>query len=326
MTKARIPKQLLNLLGLVGALLIIFGVFSFLVPNGAFHTLDNCETILRQSSIIMLASLGMTFVIISGGIDLSIGSLTSFCSVMIAWAIVRNYSGTWALGMACVAGTVWGLVNGLLITRLKVVPFIVTLGTMLIIRAAGKGVADSKEINPTRETWIGRLLDQIGPHDKWHLLPWGVWLGIASAIAMSLVLRFTRFGRHVVAVGSNEHAARLCGVPIDRVKLSVYALNGFFGGLAGALLFSRLGVGDPTSVQGMELDVIAAVVVGGASLAGGEGSILGTIIGALIMQTIRSGGAQAQWDVWKQEIVTGSIIVVAVGLDRWRARRSAGRA
>ncbi|MHB8637294.1 MAG: ABC transporter permease [Fimbriimonadaceae bacterium] len=317
-------KQSFNLLGLVIALLAIFTYFSLRVPGGSFHTLGNMELMLRQSSIIGLAALGMTFVIISAGIDLSIASITAFSGVVVAWCLLRNYSGLTALVAAVVAGIAWGAVNGLLITRLKVGPFIVTLGTLLVVRAAGKGLADNKQIEPVHDTWLGSLLDPvIGTKHAWHILPWGVWLTIGAAIVMSLVLRYTRFGRHVVAVGSNEHAARLCGVPIERIKLMVYGLNGLFGGLAGVLLFSKLTVGDPTAVQGMELDVIAAVVIGGASLSGGEGTISGTILGALIMQTIRSGGAQMNLPVWVQDIITGVIIVLAVGLDRWRVRRAA---
>ena len=317
-------KQTFNLLGLVIALLVIFAYFSIRVPGGAFHTKDNLELMLRQCSIIGLAALGMTFVIISAGIDLSIGSITAFSSVIVAWCLYRNFNGTTALVVAILGGTLCGVVNGLLITRLKVGPFIVTLGTLLVVRALGKGLAEDKQIEPPQDSWLGSLLDPVvGTKGAWHLLPWGVWLTILAAIVMSLVLRYTRFGRHVVAVGSNEHAARLCGVPIDRIKLLVYGLSGLFGGLAGVLLFSKLTVGDPTAVLGMELDVIAAVVIGGASLSGGEGTIAGTILGALIMQTIKSGGAQMSLEVWKQEVITGVIIVLAVGLDRWRVRRAA---
>jgi ribose/xylose/arabinose/galactoside ABC-type transport system permease subunit len=318
-------KQFVNLIGLLVALVAVFGVFSYLVPNGAFHTVDTITTILRQSTIIMLCSIGMTFVIISAGIDLSVASTTAFCSVTVAWCIERNYGGAWAVAGAMAAGVFFGWLNGFLITRLKVGPFIVTLGTLLIVRALAKGLADNKQIEPSQKSWIDPLLDPAGGHGAGILLPWGVWLVIISAVAASLVLRYTRFGRHVVAVGSNEAAARLCGVPIDRIKLVVYGLNGFFAGLAGILLYSRLTVGDPTAVFGMELDVIAAVVIGGASLNGGEGTIVGTIVGALIMQTIRSGTAQKGYDVWVQELITGTIIVLAVGLDRWRVRRAAGR-
>jgi ribose/xylose/arabinose/galactoside ABC-type transport system permease subunit len=154
------------------------------------------------------------------------------------------------------------------------------------------------------------------------LVPWGVWLLLLLALAAGGLLRFTRFGRHVFAIGSNELTARLCGVAVERVKLTVYALSAALAGLAGVMQFSRLTVGDPTVASGVELDVIAAVVIGGGSLSGGEGSVLGSLVGALIMTVIRSGCSQMGLPNWVQEIVTGTVIVLAVMLDRWRHRVS----
>jgi len=154
------------------------------------------------------------------------------------------------------------------------------------------------------------------------VLPSGVWLMILLALATAGMLRYTRLGRHIFAVGSNEQTARLCGIAVERVKVIVYILNGAAAGLAGLLQFSRLTVGDPTVASGLELDVIAAVVIGGGSLSGGEGSILGTIVGALIMTVIRSGCSQMGLRNCVQEIVTGAIIVLAVALDRLRHRKT----
>ncbi len=233
-------KSSFNLIGLVIALVVVFTTFGVLIPGGSFFHLDNLELMLRQSSIIGLSALGMTFVIIGGGIDLSVGSITAFSSVVVAWMLLRDYSPWVAFVGAILTGTVSGILNGLLVTRLKVGPFIVTLGTMLIVRAVGKGLANNTSITPKHETWLGKLIDPLKEPDRWHVLPWGVWWLIFLAVAMGLVLRYTRFGRHVVAIGSNEAAARLCGVPIDRVKLAMYALNGAFCGLAGILLFAKL--------------------------------------------------------------------------------------
>jgi ribose/xylose/arabinose/galactoside ABC-type transport system permease subunit len=155
------------------------------------------------------------------------------------------------------------------------------------------------------------------------VFPPGVWLLFLLAFGVGALLLYTRFGRHVFAVGSNEEAARLCGIDVARVRLAVYALGGLFAGIAGLMQFSRLTVGDPTGAIGLELNVIAAVVIGGGSLSGGEGSVLGCLIGALIMQVIQSGCSQMGWPNWVQEIVTGAIIVAAVTLDRVRRRRSA---
>jgi ribose/xylose/arabinose/galactoside ABC-type transport system permease subunit len=158
---------------------------------------------------------------------------------------------------------------------------------------------------------------------KWTLFPPGVWALLALAVVAAVWSRHTRLGRHIQAVGSNEQAARLCGVPVERVKLAVYAFMGLCAGMAGVAMFARLSVGDPTTAQGLELQVIAAAVIGGASLMGGTGSIAGTLIGALMMTTISTGSVALGWPNWVQEIVTGAIIVAAVALDRVRHRRNA---
>lgn len=309
-----------NLVGLVVALAVIFGVFAKMLP-GSFATLSNVQLIFRQTSIVAPMALGMTYVIVSAGIDLSVASIAAFSCVVIAWMLNKGYSPTLALLAGIAAGAVAGLLNGILITGLKVGPFIVTLGTMLIIRGVATGVAHESTINPP-DSWLNNLLKVLAPNESWRLVSTGVWITIVLAIVAGLALKYTRFGRHVIAVGSNVGAARLCGVPVERVTLLVYVISGLSAGVAGLMLFSRLTVGDPTAAFGMELDVIAAVVIGGASLAGGEGSILGSILGALIMATLRAGAAQMGWDNWVQQIVTGVIIVLAVGLDRFRKSRT----
>lgn len=319
-------RSIQNLVGLLAALIAIFVGFSTQVPT--FATLNNLELIARQSVVIPLAALGMTFVIIVGGIDLSIGSIAALSGVVVA-KLVGPPGGTGmapALAALCAvfAGFGCGLLNGLLITRLRVVPFIVTLGTYLSIRGFAKSrpLANEQKVD-TRENWLFDLLSPIAKSDRWKILPAGVWITIGLAILMALVLRYTRFGRHVVAVGSNEAAARLCGVPVERTKLAVYVLAGVFAGLAGLMNFSKLTVGDPTSLVGLELDAIAAVVIGGASLSGGEGSIAGSILGALIMSVLRAGAGQMGLPNYIQEMVTGGIIVLAVWLDRVRKAQAA---
>ena len=312
-------KGFKNLIGLAVAWGVVFGAFCLLVPNN-FASARNLETLSRQSAIVSICALGMTYVIICGGIDLSVGSIAAFVSVVIAWFLRAGYPPLPSLAFGLLAGAFCGLVNGLLITRLKVGPFIVTLGTLLIVRGAAKGLGHEQKIDAPL-TWIKDLLAALPKGREWQLAPAGVWITLLLAGIMAMALAYTRFGRHVVAVGSNEQAARLCGVPVERVKAWVYVLSGVFAGLAGVLLFSRLTVGDPTVAQGMELDVIAAVVIGGASLSGGQGGIAGTLIGALIMSTIRAGGSQMGLPNWVQEIVTGTIIVLAVALDGLRKRR-----
>jgi ribose/xylose/arabinose/galactoside ABC-type transport system permease subunit len=204
------------------------------------------------------------------------------------------------------------------VTRLRLSPFIVTLGLMGALRGAAKGLANEQPIYPD-ETWLNHLM-RLGANGA---PPVGVWLTLVLAVLVGLMLRYTRLGRHTFAIGSNEQTARLCGVAVERVKVLVYTLCGAFAGLAGLMQFSRLTVGDPTVAVGLELNVIAAVVIGGGSLSGGEGSILGTLVGALIMTVIASGCTQMGLPNWVQEIVTGAIIVVAVALDRLRHRRTA---
>lgn len=222
------------------------------------------------------------------------------------------------MGMA--AGGVVGAVNGVVIARLRVVPFIVTLGSLLVVRGVAKGLAREQKIDAPA-SWLEELLAVLPEEQRWMVVPVGVWLTLGLAAVVWAVLRYTRFGKHAIAIGSNEATARLCGVAVERVKTSVYVLGGAFAGLAGVLQFSRLTVGDPTVAMGLELDVIAAVVIGGGSLAGGEGSVWGSLVGALIMTVIRSGCSQMGLPNWVQEIVTGGIIVGAVALDRWRHKR-----
>jgi ribose/xylose/arabinose/galactoside ABC-type transport system permease subunit len=307
-------------LGPVLGLAAIFLLFAALGPE-SFRSGRNLETIARQTAIVGMSSLGMTLVIISGGIDLSIGSMVALATVLIATLLNAQLSPVLAAGLAILGCAVCGLANGLLITRLRVVPFIVTLGTMLVVRGAAKGLSREQKIDAP-ETWLNNLLASLGPDQQWMLVPLGVWLLVVMSVLVALVLRYTRLGRHTLAIGSNEQTARLCGVPVDRVKAYIYTLGGAFGGLAGLVQFSRLTVGDPTVAVGLELDVIAAVVIGGGSLSGGEGSILGSLVGALIMSVIRSGCSQMGLPNWVQEIITGCIIIVAVALDRLRHRKT----
>lgn len=311
-------RSWLNIVGLLVAWIVIFGAFSAMMPD-SFPTFSNFASILRQQANVFMVALGMTYVIVNGGIDLSVGSVAAFCSVVIAWLAMHHYSPEVALIGGLAAGALCGLFNGTIITKLKVVPFIVTLGTMMAVRGLAKGLSNEQKIDAP-ETWLNSLVATLHSGQKWMLFPAGVWAIFALALLMALMLRYTRFGRHVVAIGSNEQAARLCGVPIDRVKLMVYTISGLFAGLAGLVTFSRLTVGDPTTSVGLELDAIAAVVIGGASLNGGQGSIAGSLLGALIMATISAGASQRGYSNWVQEVITGAIIVLAVALDRLRVR------
>ncbi len=313
-----------NTIGPLLGLVFVYVIFAIVSPP-SFTTVRNVEMILRQTTIVGVAALGMTLVMISGGIDLSVGSIVALGTVVIAWLLQYGGAGplTAALGGMAVAAC-FGLLSGLLITRLRVVPFIVTLGMMLVVRGTAKGIGHEQKINVDieRMAWLDKLLATLPQERSWVLVPPGVWLLLFLSIAMAALLRYTRLGRHTFAIGSNEQTARLCGVPVERVKIFVYTICAAFAGLAGLMQFSRLTVGDPTVAVGLELNVIAAVVIGGGSLSGGEGSILGTLVGALIMTVIASGCTQMGLPNWVQEIITGVIIVVAVALDRLRHRHA----
>ncbi len=309
-------KRLGPLLGLG-----IVYLFFVLVGPEAFATTRTLETIARQTAIVGTAALGMTMVIVAGGIDLSVGSIVALASVVVALILDGGHGGPFtAVAAAAFAGAFSGLVSGTLITRLRVAPFIVTLGMLLLVRGAAKGLGKEQKVDAPI-TWLVDLLSSLPPDRRWTLVPPGVWLLALLALATAFVLRYTKLGAHLFAIGSNEETARLCGVAVERVKVIVYTLSGALAGLTGVLQFSRLTVGDPTVAVGLELDVIAAVVIGGGSLSGGEGTVLGTLVGAFIMTVIRTGTAQMGLPNWVQEIVTGVIIIAAVAIDRWRHRR-----
>ena len=309
----------LNLLGPLLGLMMLFIMFALLQPR-TFLTARNFETIARHATVVAIAALGMTMVIIGGGIDLSVGSIIALSTVVIAALLQAGVHPLLAAFGGVAAGALCGMTNGLLITHLRVVPFIVTLGMMLVVRGAAKGIAREQKIDaPTQ--WLDKLVKSLPDDYGWLLVPPGVWTMLFFAVIVAAVLRYTRLGRHTFAIGSNEQTARLCGVPVSRVKTMLYVISGAFAGLAGLMQFSRLTVGDPTVAKGAELNVIAAVVIGGGSLAGGEGSVLGSIVGVLIMVVIASGCTHIGLPNWVQEIVTGGIIVMAVALDRLRHRK-----
>jgi ribose transport system permease protein len=296
------------------ALLLLYASFSALAP-GTFTGSVNLLTMARQTLVVAIGSVGMTYVIILGGIDLSIGSTVALTTVVVARALQGGASALVAALAGIAVAALAGLCNGAAIAALRVPPFIVTLGSMSLLRGAAKGLAGEQKIDADP-----RGLDSWMTPSQDALLPLGVWLALGVALLAALGLHATVFGRHVVAIGSNEQTARLCGIPVARVRLAVYALAGVLAGLAGVLEFATLTVGDPTDSIGLELEVIAAVVIGGASLSGGQGSILGAVIGALLMTEIKTGCTHLGLPNWVQEIVTGAIIVLAVSIDRLRKR------
>ena len=296
--------------------LLLVGV-AFALAEPAFASERNFVTIAVQTVITAVAAIGMTFVIASGGIDLSVGSVIALAGTTVAALLQLEVGAVVATFGGLTAGALVGLANGVLVTRLSLAPFVVTLGTMGAARGVAKWISGETTIEPPRAA-VAPLADLLV---KQWLAP-GLLMALALALLAAFVLKRTVFGVHALAVGSSEPTARLCGVPVERTKLLVYGLAGLMAGLAGALQMGRVGVGDPNASLGAELNVIAAVVLGGASLAGGSGSITGTLVGALLMSTLANGCNLIGWPPYVQQILTGVIIVAAVALDRWRQARA----
>ncbi len=309
-------RELIDKIGPLLGLIFVVGLFSTLRP-GTFATEENAQLILLQTAVVAIGALGMTMIIVSGGIDLSVGSNIALCTVTIALLLKNGQSAPVAVLGGIATGAACGFVIGLLITRLHLSPFIATLGMWGAVRGVAKGLANQQTVEAPA-TWLNSLLNTLPANQKWMIFPAGVWLALLLAVGVSAMLRYTRFGRHIFAVGSSEGTARLCGVHVDKTKLAIYVVAGCFAGLAGLLQFSYLTLGDPTTATGMELNIIAAVVIGGASLNGGQGSIFGTLVGALVMTCVANGCTKMELANWVQEIVTGVIIVAAVTLDRFR--------
>lgn len=315
----RSGQRLLTLLGPFIGLALVVILFS-LSPQvrPTFLSLDNFRAVAAQTVIVGMGALGMTLIIISGGIDLSVGSVLALTSVIAALMLKSHAPPLLAVLAAALVGGLAGTVNGSLITGLRVTPFIVTLGTLGIYRGMASWLASEQAVNAPGAWLIG--LAATFPQPSWLLVAPGVWIVLALAVVTAVLLRSTVLGRYIVSIGSNETTSRLSGLRVDRLKISIYALAGLFFGLGGALQFGRLSQGDPTVDVGAELDIIAAVVIGGASLSGGEGSVLGSILGALIMSLLRNGSQQMGWPSYVQQIIIGIVIIAAVALDRLRHR------
>ena len=309
-------RQFLTRAGPFLGLLVVMALFSLPAETREFFlTYHNFKIILTQTVIVAIGALGMTLIIVSGGIDLSVGSSIAFTSVVGALLIQKGWGPAPVLLAIVLAGGLLGLINGAAIAALRVVPFIITLGTLGVARGAAKWLGDNQTVNYDASPINGWMTTA----DPFSLaLPAGVWVAAALAVLTSVALQQTVFGRHVFALGSNEATARLCGIPTTRLKIAIYALAGCFFGLAGLFQLARLRQGDPTVAVGLELDIIAAVIIGGASLNGGVGTILGSMIGALIMAVLRNGSQQMGWPTYFQEIIIGLVIIVAVFVDRLR--------
>ena len=305
------------------SLIVLMVIFSVLKPD-AFFTTDNIIGILQSTTVIGVLAIASTFIIITSGIDLSVGVLMTFCAVMAGVFMVNLGLPMW-IGVpgAILVGALCGTVSGLAITKLRVPPFIATLGMMMLLKGASLIITKTRpiyfnDVEGFDAISLGSALSDLFPGLP---IPNGVLIMFLVAVLCAVILNKTALGRYTFALGSNEEAVRLSGVNVDRWKVIIYAFSGGICGIAGLLIASRLNSAQPALGQGYELDAIAAVVIGGTSLSGGVGTILGTIIGAFIMSVLINGlrimSVAQEW----QMVLTGVIIILAVYTDNLRRKK-----
>jgi ribose transport system permease protein len=303
-------KELIGKLGPLLALLVL--VIFVTILNPGFVAPTNLLNLLRQVSTNALIAFGMTFVILTGGIDLSVGSTLALSSALMAGGIVAGLDPFLAMILAIVAGALLGGFNGLLITKGKMAPFIATLATMTIYRGATLVFTNGNPITGIGDSFIFKFIG------RGYLfgIPFPVVLMLICFALLYVLLHKMTFGRKVFAIGGNEKAAFIAGIKSDRIKIAIYAISGMMASVAGIIITSRLNSAQPTAGQSYEMDAIASVVLGGTSLSGGRGRIVGTLIGALIMGTLNNGLNLLGVSSFYQQIVKGIVIIIAVLLDR----------
>jgi ribose transport system permease protein len=294
-------------------LILLFVALAIATPH--FLTRVNLSSVARQTAVINIMALGMTPVIISGGIDISVGSMLALAGLFGTMAIKSGQPIAVAMAIGIGTGLLCGIFNGVIITQLRVNPFIVTLGTLGIFRGIALVVSNGLPVHEIPD-WFsflgsGTLLG----------VPVSLWILAFCAVFMHFLLENTKIGRYTFAIGSNESAAYYAGVPIKFHLTSVYALAGLLTGLAGMIEASRLMTGQPTAGQGYELQTIAAVVIGGGSLRGGEGSVPGTLVGAFIIGLLSNGSDLLGINPYAQQVIIGMVIIVAVAFDELRKRK-----
>jgi len=321
-----------QVIGIALVLLVMCGVIAALVPE--FRSARNLTNVLLHSAINCVLAVGMTFVILTAGIDLSVGAVMTLASAVMGVLLRDRFGGAlFAVAAALACGALAGLVQGAVIVRWTVPPFICTLGTMMAARGLAEAVSKGETIHglPEQALWLGggsiATLVKAPPGATGGdlLLPVPVVLSLALVAVAHVMLTQTAFGRHVVAVGASEEATRLAGVPVGWVKLTVYMICGATGALAGVIATGRMHAASPIIGKGAELEAIAAVVIGGTSLMGGRGTIVGSLIGALMMGVLRNALTLMNKPDRIQQIVIGCVIVFAVVLDQVLRRRSARR-
>jgi ribose transport system permease protein len=286
------------------------------IASPHFLTSTNLSSVVRQTAVINIMALGMTVIIISGGIDLSVGAILAMGGLLGTMAMEKGFSIPAGVLVGVVTGLFWGSVNGTLTTRLRIAPFIVTLGTLGIVRGLTLIISNGLPVHrvPSAFSFLGE--------GNLFGVPFVLWLLVFCAALTHVILEHTRMGRYAFAIGSNPDAATYAGIPVAFHTTAVYAYGGMLTGLAGMIEASRLMTGQPTAGQGYELQAIAAVVIGGGSLHGGEGSVIGTLIGALIMGLLSNGSDLLGISPYLQQAIIGGVIILAVTVDELRKRRA----
>jgi ribose transport system permease protein len=314
-SKAQAWKNFIQVAGILPILVAICVIFSLVTPN--FLSLGNFINVIRQASINIVLATGMTFVILTGGIDLSVGSILGVTAVVGVLVSLVPGLGWFAVPAALIAGVFLGLLNGSLVAYLGLPPFIVTLGSYTALRGVAYLVANGTTVinRNLNFAWVGN--NYVGP------IPWLVIIAFLAVLASWFVLRRTVLGRHIYAVGGNIRAARLTGIKVSRVLLFVYGVSGLLSGLGGIMSASRLYSATGMLGQGYELDAIAAVILGGTSFTGGIGTIWGTLLGALIIALLNNGLTLMNVSFFWQLVVKGLVIIIAVTIDKVRTGSSA---
>jgi ribose transport system permease protein len=300
-----------------GLVVLLVAVGALTLASNVFLTGSNLSNLARQVAIFGIIAVGQLLVILTGGIDLAVGSVLGLSGAVTAELLVAGWVIPPAILAGIVLGGALGLANGLLVTRAKLPPFIATLGMLGIARGAVLVITKAKTVLPLPKPFESLANGTVAG------IPNLLVVAVVVTVGVSFVLKRTVFGRYVYAVGSNPESARLAGVPVRAVTVSVYAISGLLAGLGGVLLASRLGAGIPTAGTGFELNAIAACVIGGASLFGAKGSALGAATGALIMGVLNNGGNLLRINAFYLQIAIGVLIIVAVGLDQLNSRASA---
>lgn len=298
---------------ILAGLIILCSLFSVITDN--FLTAKNIMNIALQTSICAIVSIGMTYVIAGGGIDLSVGSVAAFCGMSAALLMKAGYPIWLSSILALVIGGLLGMVNGFVIAVMGIAPFIATLGMNSVIRGAVYVITDGVPV-----TGLPKDFGLIGGGRVGGWLPYAVIVMAVIAVIMAVILKKSHFGRNVFAIGSNEQTAYLSGVNVMRNKIGMYVTCGVLSAVAGIILTSRLVTAAPTAGDAYETDAIAATVIGGASLAGGTGSISGTMIGAFIMGVLRNGLNLVGLNYFWQQIAIGLVIIIAVYIDVVRGK------